>query len=110
MSLIIHEGTFIDNKLADAKFHTTINQVLETGKSLNAYRIITTHFSQRYPKTYLFPTEEEREKAHNGGKYLTANDMLTIPLCSLEWLYNIVPILEEIFKDAEDEDVKDTDE
>lgn len=111
--LMIHEGTFIDNKLADAKFHTTISQVLETGKRLNAYRMITTHFSQRYPKTYLFPNDEEREKAHNGGKYLTANDLLTIPLCSLEWLYNILPIIEEIFKDLEDDeddDDKDMDE
>lgn len=59
VSVLLHEGTFLNCELADGKLHSTLNQVLELANKINAYRIITTHFSQRYPKTYTFESDEE---------------------------------------------------
>lgn len=32
------------------KFHSTFSEAIETGNAMNAWCVLLTHFSQRYPK------------------------------------------------------------
>lgn len=51
-TLLIHEATFDDDLAADAvsKFHSTIGEALSVGAAMNAWKVVLTHFSQRYSK------------------------------------------------------------
>ncbi|KAK0630843.1 hypothetical protein B0T17DRAFT_616447 [Bombardia bombarda] len=55
--LLIHECTFDDELLGDAKAkkHSTLSEALEVGRQMGARRIMLTHFSQRYPKLPNMP-------------------------------------------------------
>lgn len=44
-------------------------------------------------------------KVHLSGKYYTAADLISFPLSALEWLYNIVPIIERLFPPEENEEI-----
>lgn len=50
-TILIHEATFDDNKQSEAvqKRHSTISEALAAAADMRAYRVILTHFSQRYP-------------------------------------------------------------
>jgi ribonuclease BN (tRNA processing enzyme) len=56
-TLLIHEATFEDSKSEEAtsKKHSTISEALDVGSRMGAYRVILTHFSQRYPGTPPLP-------------------------------------------------------
>jgi ribonuclease BN (tRNA processing enzyme) len=49
-TLLIHEATFEDDKLAEAmgKRHSTILEACEVARGMNAKHLLLTHFSQRY--------------------------------------------------------------
>ncbi|OZJ02530.1 hypothetical protein BZG36_04131 [Bifiguratus adelaidae] len=51
-TLLIHEATFDDTKMQEAreKRHSTANEAIDVGKQMNAKAILLNHFSQRYPK------------------------------------------------------------
>ncbi|XP_060176784.1 tRNAse Z TRZ4, mitochondrial-like isoform X2 [Lycium barbarum] len=51
-TILIHEATFEDGLVEEAiaRNHSTIKEATEVGHSADAYRVILTHFSQRYPK------------------------------------------------------------
>ncbi|KAF3646240.1 hypothetical protein FXO38_19252, partial [Capsicum annuum] len=51
-TILIHEATFEDGLVEEAiaRNHSTIKEAIEVGDSAGAYRVILTHFSQRYPK------------------------------------------------------------
>lgn len=50
-TVLIHEATFEDDKAAEAisKRHSTMGEAALVGQAMDAYRVIFTHFSQRYP-------------------------------------------------------------
>lgn len=51
--ILIHEATFDDDKITDArsKRHSTISEGIQIGSDMAANHTILTHFSQRYPRT-----------------------------------------------------------
>ena len=55
-TVLIHEATFEDDLVDDAvkKRHSTTSEAIRVGVDANCYRVILTHFSQRYPKAPLF--------------------------------------------------------
>ena len=52
-TILIHEATFEEDLLLEAekKRHSTVTEALTVAKKMNAFRVILTHFSQRYPGT-----------------------------------------------------------
>lgn len=52
-TLLIHEATFEPELIehARAKRHSTTEEALQVALAMGAYRVILTHFSQRYSKT-----------------------------------------------------------
>ena len=92
-TVLIHESTFEDEKLEEAqkKFHSTIGEALTSGATMGAYRVILTHFSQRYPNLPKLPEREEMKRA------VLAFDYMSFSLKDLEWLPALTPILEEHF-------------
>ncbi len=59
-TLLIHEATFDDELIGDAraKRHSTTSEALQVGRNMGARRILLTHFSQRYQK---FPVTESHK-------------------------------------------------
>ncbi|KAF2301186.1 hypothetical protein GH714_020717 [Hevea brasiliensis] len=64
-TVLIHEATFEDDLVEEAvaRNHSTTKEAIEVGDSAGAYRIILTHFSQRYPKIPVFD-ETHMHKMH----------------------------------------------
>ncbi|KAJ0989419.1 hypothetical protein J5N97_007775 [Dioscorea zingiberensis] len=61
-TVLIHEATFEDSleDEAIAKNHSTTKEAIKVGTSAGAYRVILTHFSQRYPKIPVFDESHMR--------------------------------------------------
>ncbi len=62
---------------------------------MNAYRIILTHFSQRYPKIPFFDSTYEDRMG-------IASDFLSIKLKDLHMLPMMLPALRSIYKELEE--------
>ncbi|KAJ0643425.1 putative ribonuclease Z [Helianthus annuus] len=105
-TVLIHEATFEDalEKEATAKNHSTTAEAIETGNAAGAYRIILTHFSQRYPKIPVF------DESHM-HKTCIAFDMMSVNFADLHVLPRVLPYLKLLFKNEtnadECEDVED---
>ncbi|PIA44311.1 hypothetical protein AQUCO_01700130v1 [Aquilegia coerulea] len=104
-TVLIHEATFEDGmeKDADAKNHSTTKQAIKVGDK--AYRIILSHFSQRYPKIPVF------DETHM-HKTCIGFDLMSINIADLHVLPKILPYLKLLFRDKitapESEDMQDT--
>ncbi|KAK7301398.1 hypothetical protein RJT34_12261 [Clitoria ternatea] len=92
-TVLIHEATFEDAMVEEAiaKNHSTTNEAIEMGESANAYRIILTHFSQRYPKIPVF------DETHM-HKTCVAFDMMSINIADLSVLPKVFPYLKLLFR------------
>ena len=104
-TILIHEATFDDNKMAEAvaKRHSTVSEAMSIGQRMNAYRIILTHFSQRYPSVPPLV-------ASGAAKALLAFDFMHVSFRDLLWAPAIMPAMAEAFPPAlEDEDPDDDD-
>ncbi|KAK2971154.1 hypothetical protein RJ640_008578 [Escallonia rubra] len=86
-------ATFEDGMVdeAIARNHSTTKEAVEVGDSAGAYRIILTHFSQRYPKIPVF------DETHM-HKTCIAFDMMSVNLADLQVLPKVVPYLKLLFK------------
>ncbi|KAH0707918.1 hypothetical protein KY290_010340 [Solanum tuberosum] len=93
-TLLIHEATFEDGMLEEAiaKNHSTMGEAVEAGDAAGAYRVILTHFSQRYPKIPVFD-ETYMHKA------CIAFDLMSVNLADLPMLPSVVPYLKLLFPD-----------
>lgn len=93
-TVLIHEATFEDSMKdeAIARNHSTTKEAIEVGASAGAYRIILTHFSQRYPK---IPVIDEVDM----DKTCIAFDMMSVNLADLMVLPKVLPHLKVLFKD-----------
>ncbi|XP_058074262.1 tRNase Z TRZ3, mitochondrial-like isoform X2 [Magnolia sinica] len=92
-TVLIHEATFEDGMVEEAvaKNHSTTKEAVEVGASAGAYRIILTHFSQRYPKIPVF------DEAHM-NKTCIAFDMMSINIADLPVLPKVLPYLKLLFR------------
>ncbi|KAJ4957592.1 hypothetical protein NE237_024703 [Protea cynaroides] len=92
-TVLIHEATFEDGMVEEAiaKNHSTTKEAIEVGTSAGAYRIILTHFSQRYPKIPIF------DESHM-HKTCIAFDMMSINIADLPLLPKVLPYIKLLFK------------
>ncbi|XP_059285910.1 tRNAse Z TRZ4, mitochondrial-like [Lycium ferocissimum] len=93
-TVLIHEATFEDGIVEEAiaKNHSTMGEAVEAGNAAGAYRVILTHFSQRYPKIPVFD-ETYMHKA------CIAFDLMSVNLADLHLLPNVLPYLKLLFPD-----------
>ncbi|KAI3896007.1 hypothetical protein MKW92_017970 [Papaver armeniacum] len=100
-TVLIHEATFEENMVEKAKEknHSTTKQAIDAGGGEyprdGAYRVILTHFSQRYPKIPVF----DEEHAH---KTCIAFDLMSVNIADLPVLPKILPQLKLLFKNEAD--------
>ncbi|XVF24938.1 hypothetical protein REPUB_Repub13aG0170700 [Reevesia pubescens] len=105
-TVLIHEATFEDGLVEEAiaRNHSTTKEAIEVGNSAGAYRIILTHFSQRYPKIPVF------DEAHM-HKTCIAFDMMSINIADLPVIPKVLPYLKLLFRNEmavdESDDVLD---
>ncbi|XP_039125249.1 tRNase Z TRZ3, mitochondrial-like isoform X1 [Dioscorea cayenensis subsp. rotundata] len=92
-TVLIHEATFEDNleDEAIAKNHSTTKEAIKVGTSAGAYRVILTHFSQRYPK---FPVFDERHMRNT----CIAFDLMSVNVADLPVLPKVLPYLKVLFR------------
>ncbi|KAG9457534.1 hypothetical protein H6P81_002042 [Aristolochia fimbriata] len=92
-TILIHEATFEDAMLEEAvaKNHSTTKEAIGVGDAANVYRIILTHFSQRYPK---IPVVDETHMP----KTCIAFDMMSVNIADLPVLPKVLPYLKLLFK------------
>lgn len=94
-TVLIHEATFEDALVEEAvaKNHSTTKEAIDVGSSAGAYRIVLTHFSQRYPK---IPVIDESDM-HNT---CVGFDMMSINMADLHVLPKIVPYFKNLFRNV----------
>ncbi|XAR50668.1 Ribonuclease Z [Bertholletia excelsa] len=92
-TVLIHEATFEDGLVEEAiaRNHSTTKEAIEVGDSAGAYRIILTHFSQRYPKIPVF------DETHM-HKTCIAFDLMSVNLADLHVLPKVLPLLKILFR------------
>ncbi|KAJ8465332.1 hypothetical protein OPV22_027884 [Ensete ventricosum] len=106
-TLLIHEATFEDTMEdeAIARNHSTTKEAVGVGTSAGAYRIVLTHFSQRYPKIPVF-NEADMQRT------CIAFDLMTVNLADLPMLPKFLPYLKVLFRnemvDDESDDVHES--
>lgn len=93
-TVLIHEATFEDGMMEEAvaRNHSTTGEAIEVGDSAGVYRIILTHFSQRYPK---IPVLDDTHM----HKACIAFDMMSVNLADLPVLPRVLPYLKLLFRD-----------
>ncbi|KAJ3702903.1 hypothetical protein LUZ61_006608 [Rhynchospora tenuis] len=103
-TILIHEATFEDSMTEEAiaKNHSTTKEAIGVGVSAGVYRIILTHFSQRYPK---IPVVDEV----NIDKTCIAFDLMSVNLADLPALPKVLPYLKRLFRNdtAADDELDD---
>lgn len=98
------QATFEDALIEEAlaKNHSTTKEAIDMGSSAGVYRIVLTHFSQRYPK---IPVIDESHM-HNT---CIAFDLMSINMADLQVLPKVLPYFKTLFRDemVEEEDADD---
>ncbi|KAJ6845469.1 uncharacterized protein M6B38_287100 [Iris pallida] len=92
-TVLIHEATFEDSMVQEAiaRNHSTTTEAVGVGVSAGAYRIILTHFSQRYPKIPVF----DETHMHNT---CIAFDLMSVNAADLPVLPKVLPHLKVLFR------------
>lgn len=90
---LLLQATFEDGMVEEAiaRNHSTTKEAIEVGDSAGAYRIILTHFSQRYPKIPVF------DESHM-YKTCIAFDLMSVNLADLPVLPKVIPYLKLLFR------------
>ncbi|KAK9908066.1 hypothetical protein WJX75_002371 [Coccomyxa subellipsoidea] len=107
-TVLIHEATFGSERTEDgesyefeqeaiAKRHSMTHEAVAAGRDAHAYRTLLTHFSQRYPK---IPTIDTSFAAST----CIAFDLMSVNLQDLPTLPAVVPALQLLFQDSEEEE------
>ncbi|PHT46901.1 hypothetical protein CQW23_16059 [Capsicum baccatum] len=94
-TILIHEATFEDGLVEEAiaRNHSTIKEAIEVGDSAGAYRVILTHFIQRYPKV---PALDEVSMQTT----CIAFDLMSVNLADLPVLPKVLPYLKLLFRNS----------
>lgn len=92
-TVLIHEATFEDAMVEEAiaRNHSTTKEAIEVGDAAGAYRIILTHFSQRYPKIPVF----DETYMH---KTCIGFDLMSVNIADLPVLPKVNPYFKLLFK------------
>jgi ribonuclease Z len=117
-TVLIHEATFEDELFEDAvkKKHSTTSEAIATGVDANCYRVILTHFSQRYPKAPVFDghiggddkSENEPSDADDTTRMKKKNvsdrvgvafDLMRVDFTALPRLPTLMPAIRALFPD-----------
>jgi ribonuclease BN (tRNA processing enzyme) len=113
-TLLIHEATFEDDKSEEAvtKRHSTISEALDVGSKMSAFRVLLTHFSQRYPGTPKLSQAENHDKSVeavllNKRNAIVAFDYMHLKCSDLLWAPATAPLLEILFPASKDDDGDD---
>ena len=97
--LHVHEATFDDTKEmaaeAAARRHSTVGEALRVGERMCAWRVMLTHFSQRYPKL------ADVRRLPTAGAVI-AFDLMSVPFRLLPGLPQLTPALLCLFADELD--------
>lgn len=98
-TLLIHEATFEDDMLEDAKekLHCTIGESLKISEQMNAKFTLLTHFSSRYPR---IPAVLMDDRVHE--RVGIAFDCMSVRLKDLDKLHSYLPYMKMIFAQIED--------
>lgn len=92
--IVLSFNWFVGLENASVKRHCTVGEAVQVGRDMNAYRLILTHFSQRYPSVPALPS--------GAVDYaLLAFDFMRIPFQDLLWAPAIMPALIEAFPPGE---------
>ncbi|KAL8139464.1 hypothetical protein V2J09_005485 [Rumex salicifolius] len=93
-TVLIHEATFEDSMMEEAvaRNHSTTGEAIQVGESAGVYRIILTHFSQRYPKIPVF-SDAYTHKTSIGF------DLMSINMADLPVLPKVLPYLKLLFRE-----------
>ena len=89
--VLVHEATFDDSseqmqQEAVQRHHSTVGEALEIGRRMGAWRVILTHFSQRFPKL-----ADVRDSPTDGA--VIAFDGMRVPFSLLPELPQLTPSL-----------------
>jgi ribonuclease BN (tRNA processing enzyme) len=78
-TLLLHEATFESSLDSEARFkqHSTTAEALGVGRNMGAYRVVLTHFSQRYAKVPVIKDVAE------DGRAMFAFDLMAVDLSEL---------------------------
>jgi ribonuclease Z len=97
-TVMIHEATFEDTLMDEAikKKHSTTKEAVMIGMKMNAYRILLTHFSQRYPKVPVFD-DEDMKGNHLENRTSIAFDMMRLNVRELPYFPSVIPAVQELF-------------
>jgi ribonuclease Z len=92
-TVLIHEATFDDKEIDDAIFksHSTIGEALQVAVEMKAWKVVLTHFSQRYTKV----TENPNVDA------IYAFDLMKFRLSQCTELISLMPALIQEWKNEE---------
>ncbi|KAH9612129.1 hypothetical protein KSS87_002609 [Heliosperma pusillum] len=92
-TVLIHEATFEDDMVGEAiaKKHSTTKEAIDVGEQAGVYRIILTHFSQRYPKIPVIGDSH----MHNT---CIGFDLMTINMADLHVFPQVLPHLKLLFR------------
>ncbi|EDO15632.1 hypothetical protein Kpol_489p13 [Vanderwaltozyma polyspora DSM 70294] len=100
--LLIHEATLDNELIEDAilKRHCTIDEAIEVSNSMEANKLILTHFSQRYPKL----PQIDNNKLILAKEYCFAFDGMIVDYDRIGEQQKYFPILKKIFISEEEEE------
>ena len=92
-TLLIHEATFEDELKQEAihRFHTTIGEAIEVAQKMNAWKLMLTHFSQRYAK---FPETGEVD-------YVLGFDLMCFRMSEVHTAVQAMNALTNIFESTD---------
>ena len=109
-TLLMHEATFGDDLAESAarKRHSTVSDALEAAERMRAWRVVLTHFSQRYSKVApdAWRTGAVRSAAAAAAlrRSVPAFDGMVVPFARLHSLPMLAPAMMGFVTESADED------
>jgi hypothetical protein len=108
-AILIHEATFEDGMSAEAasKRHSTVSDAISVSKDMAAFRLILTHFSQRYPSMPPLPAPAAAAAAATAAgdgdaNVIVAFDFMRISFKDLLWAPMITDAFAIAFPQCDD--------
>ena len=95
--ILVHEATFDDaepgmRREAEQRKHSTVAEALEVGNQMGAWRVLLTHFSNRYPRL-----ADVRAGGAAATRTVPAFDLMEVPFQLLPTLPALMPALTCLF-------------
>ncbi|KAI6104184.1 hypothetical protein F5141DRAFT_1189708 [Pisolithus sp. B1] len=100
---LVQAATMADDEAdkARAKMHSTVGQAIDIGKQMNAYSILLTHFSARYPS---MPQSMLTNYAPGEPIVALAFDHANVRIGDMRKMHAYMPAIEQNFAELDDDD------